>query len=108
MLTEIQIFLGLANLYQRFVLGFSDIAWALSRITRGGGKEKILLGLSQQKAFDDLKHILCSTPVFSLPNLQHPFEIKIGASNYVVGTFITHHDHLMAYHSETLSNFIYK
>jgi hypothetical protein len=54
-LTEIWSFLGLANFYRRFVLGFSHIAWALSQIMRGGGKEKFVWGWSQQKAFDDLK-----------------------------------------------------
>jgi hypothetical protein len=29
-LTELQSFLGLANFYRRFMLGFSHIAWALS------------------------------------------------------------------------------
>jgi hypothetical protein len=42
-------FLGLANFYRRFVLGFSHIAWALSQVTRGGGKEKFVWGQSQQK-----------------------------------------------------------
>jgi hypothetical protein len=37
-LTDLQSFLGLANLYRRFVLGFSHIAWALIQVTRGGGK----------------------------------------------------------------------
>jgi hypothetical protein len=54
-LIELQSFLGLANFYQRFMLGFSHIAWALNQITRGVGKEKIVWGLSQQKEFDDLK-----------------------------------------------------
>jgi hypothetical protein len=85
-LTELQSFLGLANFYRRFMLGFSHIAWALSQITRGGGKEKFVWGLSQQKAFDDLKQHLCSTPVLSLPDLQQPFEIETDASDYVVGT----------------------
>jgi hypothetical protein len=52
---ELQSFLGLANFYCRFVLGFSHIAWALSQVTRGVGKTKSMWGLSQQKAFDDLK-----------------------------------------------------
>jgi hypothetical protein len=54
-LIELRSFLGLSNLYCRFMLGFSHIAWALSQITRGGGKEKFAWGHSQQQAFDDLK-----------------------------------------------------
>jgi hypothetical protein len=93
MLTELQSFLGLANFYRRFMLGFSHIAWALSQVTRGGGKEKFVWGLSQQKVFDDLKQRLCSAPVLSLPDLQQPFEIETDASDYVVGTVLTQHDH---------------
>jgi hypothetical protein len=58
-LTELQSFLGLANFYHRFMLGFSHIAWALSQINRGGGKEKILWGQSQQQKFDNLKQRFC-------------------------------------------------
>jgi hypothetical protein len=93
MLTELQSFLGLANFYRRFMLGFSHIAWALSQVTRGGGKENFVWGLSQQQVFDDLKQCLCSTPVLSLPDLQQPFEIETDASDYVVGAVLTQHDH---------------
>jgi hypothetical protein len=54
-LIELQSFLGLANFYQIFVLGFSHIAWALNQITRCGGKVKFVWGHPQQQAFDDLK-----------------------------------------------------
>jgi hypothetical protein len=107
-LTELQSFLGLANFYRRFMLGFSHIAWALNQVTRGGGKEKFVWGLSQQQAFDDLKKCLCSSPVLSLPDLQHPFEIETDASDYVVGIVLTQHDHPVAYHSETLSDVVCK
>jgi hypothetical protein len=43
-LTELQIFLGLANFYRRFMLGFSHIAWALNQINKGGGKDEICVG----------------------------------------------------------------
>jgi hypothetical protein len=66
-LTELQSFLGLANFYRRFMLGFSHIAWALSQINMGGGKEKFAWDRSQKQSFDDLKQHLCSTPVISLP-----------------------------------------
>jgi hypothetical protein len=107
-LTKLRSFLGLANFYRRFVLGYSHIAWALIQITRGGGKEKFVWGWSQQQYFDDLKQCLCSAPVPSLPDLQHPFEIKTDASDYAVGIILTQHDHPMAYHSETLSDVVCK
>ena len=37
-LTELRSFLGLANFYRRFVLGFSHITWPLSQVTKGGAK----------------------------------------------------------------------
>jgi hypothetical protein len=107
-LTELQSFLGLANFYHKFVLGFSHIAWALSQIKRGGGRENFAWGQSQQKAFDDLKQRLCSSPVLSLPDLQHPFEIERDASEYVLGAILTQHGHLVAYHSETLLDTVCK
>jgi hypothetical protein len=107
-LFELQSFLGLTNFYCRFVLGFSHIAWALSQVTRGDGKENFVWGLSQQQAFDELKQRLFSFPIFSLPDLHHPFEIEIDASNYVVGVVLTQHGHPMEYHSETLSDVVHK
>jgi hypothetical protein len=58
-LTDIQRFLGLSNFYRRFVLGFSDIAWTLNQVTKGGVKEKFAWGKAQKQAFDALKHHLC-------------------------------------------------
>ena len=48
-LIELHIFLGLANFYPRFVLGFSHIAWALSQVTKHDGKAKFVWTESQQK-----------------------------------------------------------
>jgi hypothetical protein len=107
-LTELQSFLGLANFYCRLLLGFSHIAWVLIQVTRDGGKEKFVWGLSQQQAFDDLKQCLCSSPILSLVDLQHPFDIETNALDYVVGIVLTQHGHPMPYHSETLSNVVCK
>jgi hypothetical protein len=78
-LIELQIFLGLSNFYRSFMLGFSHISCALIQITRGGGKEKLVWDLSQQKMIDDLKKRFCSASMLSLPDLQHPFEIETNA-----------------------------
>jgi hypothetical protein len=71
-------------------------------------KEKLFWSESQQKAFDDLKHRLCSAPVLTLPYLQQPFEIKTDASDYAIGAVLTQQGHPVAYHSETLSDTVRK
>jgi hypothetical protein len=90
------------------MLGISHIAWALNQVTRGGGKEKIVWGRSQQQVFNDLNQHLCLVPILSLPYLQKPFEIKTDALDYVLGTILTQHGHPMAYHSETLLDVVRK
>ena len=47
-LIELRNFLGLDNFYQRFGLGFSHIAWALSEVTKDGGREKFMWGKEKQ------------------------------------------------------------
>jgi hypothetical protein len=84
------------------VLGFFHIAWALNQVTKGGGTVKFAWGKTQQLTFDYLKHRLCSAPIFSLPDLQKPFEIETDASDYVVGAILTQHGHTITYNSETL------
>jgi hypothetical protein len=47
-LTELQSFLGLVNFYLWFVLGLSHLAWALSQVTKGGGRAKFMWGKEKQ------------------------------------------------------------
>jgi hypothetical protein len=101
-------FLGLANFYRRFVLGFSHIIWPLIQVTKGGAKEKLFWSESQQKAFKDLNHCLFSIAVLTLPNLQQPIEIETDASNYAIAAVLTQQGHPVAYHSKILSNTVRK
>ena len=41
-LSKLRGFLGLANFYHRFMLGFSHIAWVLSQVTRGSDKDNFV------------------------------------------------------------------
>ena len=47
---ELIIFLGLDNIYQRFILGFIHIAWPLNQLTKGNGKTSLKWTLTQQQA----------------------------------------------------------
>jgi len=90
------------------MLGFSHIAWTLSQVTKGGGRETFMWGKEQTWAFDDLKNHLCLALVLSFPDLQKPFKIDIDAYDYVVGAVLTQHGHLIAYHSEKISDTVQK
>ena len=107
-LTELRSFLGLTNVYCKFVLGFSHIAWSLNQATNGVSKDKFIWDKSKQQAFEDLKQGLCSMPILTLLDVQQPFEIDIDASDYVVGVGLTQHVHPVAYQSETLSDVVHK
>ena len=48
-LIELRGFLGLANFYCWFVLGFFHIAWPLIQVTKGGAKAKFAWGISNIK-----------------------------------------------------------
>lgn len=89
-------------------MGLSDITWPLSHITKGEVKEKSSWSESQQNAFVELKHRLCSAPVLTLPDLQQPFAIYTNALDYATGAVLANHKHRVAYHSETLSDTIQK
>ena len=88
-LTELRSFLDLANFYRSFVLGFSHITWPLRQVTKGGVKAKFCWSESQQKAFVELKHRLCSAPMLTLPDFQQPFEIETDAFEYDIGEVFT-------------------
>jgi hypothetical protein len=105
-LTKLNGFLGIANFYHNFMLCFSHIAWPLCQVTKGGDKARLSWSKSRQKAFQDLKHRLCSAPVLTLPNLQQPFKIEVDASDYDISVVPTQQGHLISYHSETLFDYV--
>ncbi len=60
--TEVRSFLGLANYYHKFIHDFSNIAAPLSALTNHDVLEPVQWGLTQQTAFDRLKHALTHAP----------------------------------------------
>ena len=46
--------------------------------------------------------------MLTLLDLQQPFEIKKNAPDYAIGAVLTQRGHLVAYHSETLSDTVRK
>ena len=59
--------------------------------------------LTQQQAFEHLKHKLCTTPVLALPDLHQPFEIEMDATDYALRVVITPSYYPYAFHYEAVN-----
>jgi hypothetical protein len=81
---DVRSFLELANFYRRFVPHFGHIAAPLSDLTRRNGKtfnwtEK------QQRAFEDLKRMLTSSPILIPYNPDSETQLRTDASERDIG-----------------------
>ena len=62
---EVQVFLGFANFYWRFIYGYSRVAKGLSDLLRGNGKIKDLFVWIKEaaRAFEELKTAFTIAPI---------------------------------------------
>ncbi|XP_059285176.1 uncharacterized mitochondrial protein AtMg00860-like [Lycium ferocissimum] len=71
--TDVRSCHGLASFYRSFVKGFSTIAFPLTGLIE---KEvPFVWGDEQEKAFQDLKSMLSSSPLLQLPNFEKTLEV---------------------------------
>jgi transposase InsO family protein len=84
---DVRAFVGLGSFYRRLVPKFAEIAKPLTELTR---KDRPFeWGPRQQKAFDDLKDRLCTTPVLAYPNFDLPFILTTDASSVAVAAILS-------------------
>ena len=108
--TQLRSFLGLCNVYRRFVPGFARIARPLTELTEKETSFQLPdFNEEQLIAFEDLKSRLISTPVLRLPQTGLPFSIDTDASEYQIGCALMQEDtqgarHPVGYWSRTLSS----
>ncbi|KAG5732784.1 hypothetical protein E4T56_gene2806 [Termitomyces sp. T112] len=83
---EVQVFLGFANFYQRFIQDFSHHACLLFDLM---GKDVTWSwGPPEQMALDTLKHTVTSGPVLLFPDNNSPFYIEADSSNFATGAVL--------------------
>ena len=71
--THTKSFLGLCNVYRRFVINFAPKAPALNVLVKKGQPAKLLsLTKDQIGAYNNLKEALIKPPILSLPSLNLP------------------------------------
>jgi len=85
---DIQIFIGFANFYRRFIKHFSAICTPITNLLKGDPK-KCSWGTEQQEAFEDLKRRFISAPILChfYPDLTTVVETD--ASDYSLGCLLS-------------------
>ena len=96
--TEVKSFLGLASYHRRFVPNFAQVAKPLHRLTEA--RIDFVWTRECQLAFDMLKNLLSTAPVWSYPDFTAEFILDSDASNHGIGAGV---EHPVAYTSRTLT-----
>ncbi|KAE8694756.1 hypothetical protein F3Y22_tig00110776pilonHSYRG00065 [Hibiscus syriacus] len=99
--SELRSFLGLANYYRRFVEGYSRRVKLLTDLLKKGCEW--VWSKDCQEAFDDLKKVVISEPVLTLPDLEKPLEVETDASDYAIGGVLLQDKHPVAFESRKLN-----
>ena len=93
--TELRSFLGLCNVYRRFVPNFARAAAPLNDLLKKGQAFELPpLDEKQRKAFDSLKQALIEPPILRLPQSDLEYSVDTDACNHQVGCALlqTHED----------------
>ena len=98
--TEIQIFLGLAGYYRKFVQGFASVSKPLTRLTGKGIAYE--WSIETNEAFKRLKEALTTAPILALPKPNQPYTVYTDASHVGLGCVLMQDDKVITYASRKL------
>ena len=105
--TDVRAFLGLTGYYRKFIPGYATVSSVLSDLTRKSAPNKVVWTPQCEKAFVELKRLLCSAPVLKAPDFSRLFILQTDASDRGIGAVLSQtdkneDDHPVAYFSKKL------
>lgn len=104
-LHELRSFLGLCTYYRRFVPNFAQVAASLHELTRKS--QPYHWSEAAEKAFQQLKKLLCTAPVLAYPIAGQKFILDTDASSYGIGGVLSQEingtEKVIGYYSRVLS-----
>ena len=102
---EVRSFLGLASYYRRFVPGFAELARPLHKLTEAG--RPFHWSEECERAFEDLKARLVSSPILAYPSAVDQFILDTDASDFGIGAVLSQQqdgaERVVAYASRSLT-----
>ncbi|XP_067261173.1 uncharacterized protein [Chanodichthys erythropterus] len=87
---ELRRFLGMAGYYRNFCKNFSTVASPLTSLL--SPSRTFIWSNDCQNAFDNIKVLLCSTPVLTAPDVGKDFKLEIDASSVGAGAVLVQED----------------
>ena len=86
--------LGFLSYFREHIANFAEIAKPLTDLTARRVSTRIPWGVVQQKAFDELKRLLCKATVEPLyiVDFTKPFDLYVDASAHSVSAVLTQKD----------------
>ena len=99
---KIPSFLGLVGYYRRFIKNFSRLAAPMTRLTRKGVKFE--WDDLCEKAFQELKRRLTTTPILIILEQGQRYTMYCGASRDGLGCVLMQYGRVVAYGSRQLKN----
>ena len=105
--TDVRAFLGLTGYYRRFIPDYASVALPLTDLTKKTAPNQVRWDQKCDLAFNQLKQLLCSSPILQSPDFSCPFILQTDASDRGVGAVLTQKDehgeeHPVCYYSRTL------
>jgi hypothetical protein len=106
---DVQIFIGFANFYRRFIKDFSRICKPITETLKGkGGKGSFYWGKEQDEAFEELKRRFTTAPILAHFYPERKTVIETDASDFALGCVLSQYQgkrlHPVAFHSRKLNN----
>jgi hypothetical protein len=97
---QVRSFLGLAGYYHRFILDFSKIVKPITSLLKND--TRFDWSSKCNKAFEQLKVLLTTTPVLAQPDIEKPFDVYCDASSSGLECLLMQKGRAIAYASRQL------